>query len=235
MDFYTILSKYYHYIFPSNLNEKSFLDSHIIEKKSNALDIGCGIGNTSSFLKEHANHVVGIDLNPSMIAKAKANFPSIQFLALDMRQLEMLTPMTFDVITCFGNTLVHINNDDAQKVLQQVAKLANPNAQLFIQIINYDRIYKDKITSLPPIDHESVTMHRNYTLYDNYLVFSSSILDKETNELAEQEITLYPLYYKQLTAMLETVGFKMINSYSNFNQNLWNQDGYATIIHARKG
>ncbi len=234
MEFYTILSKYYHYIFPSNPNEKRLLDSHLVDRKKAALDIGCGLGNTASYLKSHSNYVLGIDLNSAMVQKAMGNYPNIQFMTMDMKQLDMLALKTFDAITCFGNTLVHVTNEDVQHVIQQMNRLTNQGAHLFIQIINYDRVYKHNITSLPTIDNEYVSMHRNYKLFDDHLLFTSIIFDKKTNDTATQSITLYPLLYKQLTSMIENAGFVVEHSYANFEQDTWHQDGYATIIHAIK-
>lgn len=234
MEFYTILSKYYHHIFPANPKEKSLLDFHIIDKKSAALDIGCGLGNTASYLTTHFTNVLGIDLNFAMVQKAKESYPNIQFMTLDMKQLDKLSPTTFDAVTCFGNTLVHVSNEDAQHVLQKISKVANRGAHMFIQIINYDRIYKDNITSLPLIDNEYVSMQRSYKLYDDHLIFTSTILDKDTSETATQSITLYPLLHKQLTSMIEHAGFEVKDSYASFDQVPWHQDGYATIIHAIK-
>lgn len=234
MEFYTLLSKYYHYIFPANPKEKRLLDYHIVNKNAAALDIGCGLGNTASYLKSHSNYVVGIDLNSAMVKKAMENHPDIQFMTMDMKQLDMLAPKTFDAITCFGNTLVHVTNEDVQEVIQKINRLANQGAHLFIQIINYDRIYKNNITSLPTIDNEYVSMQRHYKLFDDYLLFTSIIFDKNTNEAATQSITLYPLFYKQLTSIIDNAGFEVKHSYANFDQDMWHQGGYATIIHAIK-
>lgn len=52
------------------------------------LDIGCGIGSVTASLKRANNHVVGIDVSPTAIEKAKQTYPDIGFRvmsALDIK------------------------------------------------------------------------------------------------------------------------------------------------------
>ena len=56
--------------------------SFIIPKKSNILEIGCGVGDLLASLEPARG--VGIDISESMIANAKKNFPQFEFIVGDV-------------------------------------------------------------------------------------------------------------------------------------------------------
>ena len=68
---------------------------------ANILEIGCGKGTTTQFLKKRNNRVLGIDLSPSAIKKAKASFPDIEFMSMDASKIEQLGQQ-FDLVTMQG-------------------------------------------------------------------------------------------------------------------------------------
>ncbi|SRR5690554_4261781 len=234
MHFYNLLSKKYEYIFPLNNKEKEMLAQLIPYNLSFAIDVGCGIGFSVSHLNHHAKKVIGIDSNVEMIEKAKDKFPKSLFYVLDMRRLDKLQLHDVDVVTCFGNTLVHINHQDVQAFLSSVHNVLKKGGQLLIQIINYDRIYNENIRALPTIDNKEITMKRNYTLYDEHLIFSSELTDKKSNETFASSITLYPLFYQQLLTYLTQANFEVVGSFGGFDMSLYSENSYATIVHAIK-
>jgi len=82
-------SRYFH------KEDKKYL-SFIIPKKSNVLEIGCGVGDLLDSLEPERG--VGIDISESMIANAKKNFPQFEFLVGDAEAPESLNKIegTFD-------------------------------------------------------------------------------------------------------------------------------------------
>jgi trans-aconitate methyltransferase len=63
----------------------------------NVLEIGCGKGMAAQFLKRRNNRVLGIDVSPTAIVKAKASFPDIEFRCLDARDIGTLAER-FDLV-----------------------------------------------------------------------------------------------------------------------------------------
>jgi len=57
---------------------------------SSILDLGCGKGHFSYLLKKENNRVIGIDSSPTAIRRAKAHYPDIDFLVLDVMELDTL-------------------------------------------------------------------------------------------------------------------------------------------------
>lgn len=234
MSFYRTLSKYYQDIFPANPKEKQFLKTHLPGTFFNALDIGCGIGNTVSFLSEYTSEVVGIDLDQNMIAKAKERFLQARFYVCDMREVSTLNEAPFDVITSLGNTLVHIPQDQVALVLKQFSSITKPNGHLLIQIINYDRILNNNIKALPTITNEKVTMERLYHHHKNHIEFETVLVDREKQQTHKQSVNLYPLKKDRLCAFVDEAGFDVNYVAGGFDNSPWHQESYATIIVARK-
>ena len=71
---------------------------NIIPKKSNILEIGCGVGDLLASLEPEKG--VGIDISETMIANAKKNFPQFEFLVGDIEIPESINKIegTFDYI-----------------------------------------------------------------------------------------------------------------------------------------
>ena len=59
--------------------EKTIVKKYFTRKNANVLDIGCGIGRTTIPLSEAGFNVIGIDFSETLINKAKAKFPNIDF------------------------------------------------------------------------------------------------------------------------------------------------------------
>ena len=234
MSFYSVLSRYYNFIFPFNEKEASFVFSIISSPVSRSLDIGCGIGNTASILNECSSTVIGIDGNQDMIRQAQKAHPSLTFLAIDMRSLHELALKPMDVVTCFGNTLVHISNQDVQHVLKQWNTLLKDEGRLMIQIINYDRILNDHVTCLPMINHELVSMERLYHHHHETIEFETILTDKQNDQVFTQRVTLYPLLKADLESYLLAAGFESFEFYGGFDGQPWTPSSYATIVVAKK-
>jgi len=59
--------------------------------KSVILDVGCGTGHHVDKLAQYDLNVIGIDKSPSMIAKAKYNYPSYNFILGDVLDFSSFT------------------------------------------------------------------------------------------------------------------------------------------------
>lgn len=88
------------------------------------LEIGCGTGKNTEFLRTKARKLVGADFSAEMLAKAKAKITaeSVEFRLFDLREEWNFPGNSFDLITC-SLALEHIENIDfvfaqARKVLR---------------------------------------------------------------------------------------------------------------------
>jgi len=65
------------------------------------LDVGCGKGNFIHLLKKRNNKVMGIDISPTAISRAKASFPGVSFCCMDAKDIKNLN-QRFDLIVVMG-------------------------------------------------------------------------------------------------------------------------------------
>lgn len=67
------------------------------------LDLGCGTGALTHDLAAEGAHVVGLDASPDMIAKARTDYPALEFVVMDA------TAMAYDNVfnTVYSNAALH--------------------------------------------------------------------------------------------------------------------------------
>ena len=240
MEFYSSISAYYDEIFPLKIRQLEFVLSSIENVESNILlDIGCGTGSLSIELAKSLGQVTGIDLDEAMleIARSKTKEP-VSFQTMDMLSIENeFGSSAFDTVLCFGNTLVHLPGSEAiQGSIHQAHQVLKPSGKLMLQIINYDRILDQNIKGLPTIENEKVRFNRNYN-YDadaSKIDFETILFDKVRNRRLVNHVDLYPIRKKELTAMLEDVGFTNLNFFGSFKKSDPTLNDQPLIISCRK-
>ena len=98
------------------------------------VDIACGTGVWLAAARERSGQVAGIDLSEVAIEKCRKNFPEGTFHVGNAEQLPFADQM-FDVVTCLG-ALEHFLDKEA--ALQEMVRVAKPNARFLILIPNAD-------------------------------------------------------------------------------------------------
>jgi SAM-dependent methyltransferase len=83
------------------------------------LEIGCGKGTFTQFLKKHNNHVIAVDGSETAIGRAKASFPDIDFRCMRSEDVGRLQ-QRFDLVVIMA-TLAYVESWPA--LLRTVADL----------------------------------------------------------------------------------------------------------------
>ena len=110
-DFYADI---YDYLVFNNLKDE-YEVGEIINKtspssKSKILDIGSGTGHHVASLASKGLDVIGIDISPSMVKKAKENFPDYKFQLGDALKNNEFEPESFTHILCMYFTIYYIQD-----------------------------------------------------------------------------------------------------------------------------
>ncbi len=211
---YHLLSKYYDLLFKFNPNLKEFLFPYIV-KSGIALDLGCGTGRLTNAIFQLGMQVKGIDLDPFMIQIAKQNYPHLEFKTEDMIDYMKHPSETYDLITCFGNTLVHLDQESLQKLFLQVHLLLNKHKYFIVQLLNYQNILKEKPESLPDLTYEQLLLKRNYAYFKDTIMFQTILFENDdVYELGSTK--LYPYTHTYLTDLAQQHGFE-VEVYGNFD------------------
>ena len=237
MNFYESIADYYDYIFPENEIKYQFFKNSLKKKKNQLLDIGCSTGGFSALVGEN-NKVIAIDLDTKMIeiARKKVNKSNIEFIEMDMLNIEeKLGQYAFDIVTCFGNTLVHLETSCCiSNFFSQVKRVLKPDGIFLFQIINYDRIFQNKVKELPTIENQKIKFERYYKhLPDNYISFNTVLTIKENNKKIINEQKLYGIKKDEIINLLQVNGFKNIELYGSFKQEPYTKDSYALVVKAQ--
>ncbi len=223
-EFYSSISRYYREIFPFNPVQLKFVESNaggLTGKR--ILDIGCATGELAYQLAQAGAHVTGIDLNADLLEQAKSEKKhlSLKFQEGDMLKLDQdFTENQFDTVLCFGNTLVHLqDNASVLKMLRGVNNIITPGGNFLMQILNYDYILDEKISELPLIETENIKFIRKYEFENNsnHVKFQTDLHLKKENKVIRNETTLLGLRSSQLLDLLHQAGFESIQLYASFN------------------
>lgn len=234
--FYQNLAPVYRYVFPVG-NKAGFLSKHLPET-GDVLDVGSADGGVAAALESQRSdlNVIGLDLSEALLKEAKMLFPEMseQFVECDMRDAKRTFGKDrFRGIYCIGNTLVHL--EDVTDVILDFYQMLKPGGVLVIQILNYDKIMREKPNELPLIDNEQVTFERYYEYLDNCINFKSVLKLKGdgAKELSAQT-TLYPLKKDDLITVLNNAGFHDFKYYSGFDGRPFSESDLTLIMKAIK-
>lgn len=86
------------------------------------LDVGCGRGGTANYVQEQGwGKVVGLDVEPESIARARRVFPTIDFYACDVVDAAERIPGKFNVIYLFNAFYAFPDQPRDLAVLRQLA------------------------------------------------------------------------------------------------------------------
>lgn len=235
--FYHQLAKVYEHVFPAK-GKIPFLVEHFKGHKR-ILDMGCSDGRVTQGLADHGFSMASADLSETMVAVAKdvskdgAGFPVDQ---VDMRHTLTHYGMgSFDGIYCVGNTLVHLLSDqDIQRTLCGFYDTLTAEGTLIIQILNYDKVVSEQVTSLPLIENDHVRFERYYEHLDGMITFSTKLHVKESDSHYEADTLLRPLRKTGLEQMLRTAGFTDLEWFSGYDGRAFDNSRLPLLVVAKK-
>lgn len=102
--------------------EARFVDA-MIPRGARILDAGCGPGRVGGRLAALGHHVVGVDIDPELIAAAEGDHPGAIWLAPDLAVLDLAADGVserFDVIVSAGNVMTFLDPATRRDVLYRL-------------------------------------------------------------------------------------------------------------------
>ncbi len=106
----------------------------MVGRGSVVLDAGCGPGRHAGYLHRAGHTVVGVDLDPVLIAAAEADEPGPRYLVGDLSAFDLPAdaPQEFDAILCAGNVLGFVHPDTRRPILAGFASRLNATGRAVV-------------------------------------------------------------------------------------------------------
>jgi glycine/sarcosine N-methyltransferase len=220
---YHHLSKYYNQLFPINENLYSQMERYM-QKGKKAIDLGCGTGRLTKIIFDHQMDVTGIDLDSEMIRYAATSYPEIKFFEQNM--VDALEDH-YHLITCFGNTMPHLSPENLKIFLDKAKAKLDLQGYLIIEMLNYDKIMKEKPSHLKPIRVNDIHFTRLYEYVDDSIIFTT-VLEFDQQKLIGST-KLYPYKLEQIEQMIRTSNLNC-NIYADLEQTEFKDSDYRFYI-----
>ncbi|WP_238013196.1 class I SAM-dependent methyltransferase [Dactylosporangium sp. AC04546] len=107
--------------------EARFIDA-MLPRGARILDAGCGSGRVAGVLAAAGHDVVGVDLDPELIAAAREDHPGPRYLVGDLAEVDL--PERFDVVVSAGNVLTFLAPATRVEVLRRCAAHLAPGGRV---------------------------------------------------------------------------------------------------------
>ncbi len=112
--------------------EARFVDA-MLGRGARVLDAGCGPGRVGGRLAELGHEVVGVDLDPVLIAAAEHDHPGPRWLVGDLAELDLSADGVatgFEVVVCAGNVLGFLDPATRRQVLANLRSVLAPGGRI---------------------------------------------------------------------------------------------------------
>lgn len=111
---------------------------------SRILDAGCGPGRIAAELHARGHQVVGVDVDPLLIAAAETDHPGPTWITADLSSLDLGVGdpdfQPFEIAVIAGNVMVFVAPGSEQQVLERVAAHVRPGGRIVVGFAT-DRTY----------------------------------------------------------------------------------------------
>ncbi|MBN2565196.1 MAG: class I SAM-dependent methyltransferase, partial [Candidatus Eisenbacteria bacterium] len=141
MSFYSEFAEHYDEVFPFEPEVYAFLKRLLRRPAGRVLDIGCGSGDYCGAFANDGSTVVGVDLDPWMIERARNRHRGPDFRVLSMEDIGAL-PGRFDLVYCIGNVAAHLRRERVHVFLSTLRGLLEERGLWALQTVNWDFVLR---------------------------------------------------------------------------------------------
>ncbi len=108
------------------------------------LDLACGAGRTTYYLRHLTPYYTGADLSAAMLAtcRRQPGNQDLHFVELDMRNVDSLGEAAFDFVLISANGIDHLTHDDRTLVLRKLRRVLSERGLLVFSAHN--KVYLDR-------------------------------------------------------------------------------------------
>jgi len=86
------------------------------------LDLGCGIGRDSAWLKKNNFHAIGVDASKGMLEQGRKLYPHIDFVCDQLPDLETFSDNQFDGVFCSA-VVMHLPQEQIARAMLNIMRI----------------------------------------------------------------------------------------------------------------
>ena len=131
-------------------DDLAFIERHLSIRPGNVLDLGCGPGHITAYLRSLGVDATGIDLVPEFIAHAKAAHPTGTYQLGSMKSLDVENHSIAGILAWYS--LIHLPPQGLDEVLAEFRRVMAPAGTLVVGFFDGDEV--------AAFDHKVVTAYR---------------------------------------------------------------------------
>lgn len=147
------------HVHPDDLD---FIARHLSSRPGTTLDLGCGPGHLTDYLRSLGVDATGIDVVPEFIAHAEAAHPHGRYRLGSMNRLDAGDRSVTGILAWYS--LIHLPPQDLDGVLAEFRRVMMPNGTLVIGFFDADEVgaFDHKVATAYrwPVDHLSARLAR---------------------------------------------------------------------------
>lgn len=116
-----------------DLHGEARLVDAMVGRRARILDAGCGPGRVGARLHELGHEVVGVDIDPALIAAAEEDHPGPRWVVGDLAQVDLPAlgiATGFDVVVSAGNVLTFVEASSRRPALANLAGMLAEDGRL---------------------------------------------------------------------------------------------------------
>ncbi|MEU4472134.1 class I SAM-dependent methyltransferase [Micromonospora sp. NPDC023888] len=131
-------------------DDLAFIGRHLAGQPGTVLDLGCGPGHLTGYLRSLGVDARGIDLVPEFVTHAQAAHPGVEFQLGSFERLDVATGSIDGILAWFST--IHLPPAEFDGVLSEFRRAVAPGGRFVLGFFDADEV--------GPFDHKVVTAYR---------------------------------------------------------------------------
>jgi len=131
-------------------DDLAFIGRHLAGQPGTVLDLGCGPGHITGYLRSLGVDATGIDMVPEFIAHAQAAHPSGRYQLGSIENLDVANHSIAGILAWYS--LIHLPPQNLDGVLAEFRRAVAPAGMVVLGLFNGDEV--------AAFDHKVVTAYR---------------------------------------------------------------------------
>lgn len=182
------------------------------------LDLGCGAGRHVAAFRDHGVEVVGLDLSPVLLARARATASGATLIRGDMRTLP-LRDESFAAVASFFTSFGYFDaEDEDRRVVAEARRVLRPGGRFLLDFLNAEAVANNLVPrDERQVGRRQIIQERRLTHNGRFVEKRIRIEPRSGQGRRREFVERVRLYTRtELEALLEDQGFSLIRRMGDY-------------------